>query len=193
MHFNTDVLVSCSSVSLSTHTKDRVCRVTNTNIPSTWQQTNKNSLAGKSTEIWLHKKCSHGQRGFILACSYSGCKNNLDTLVLKGILLSSGSHCRKNISTFTWMELFEVLISVHTNTQTRSFLLLLDSLLIHCVEIDSGLWCIIVVSANQITAVHERNPSGLQKRQQTFLSLPFSERDIQGGVKSEKRKTWLHV
>lgn len=77
----------------------------------------------------------------------------------------------KNISTFNWIELFEVLI---LQTQPPlSLLLQQDSLSIHCVEIDSGLWCIIVVSANQITAVHERNPLGSPKETADFSFSTF--------------------
>lgn len=92
------------------------------------------------------------------------------------------------------MEHFEVLVRTnilyrHTQTVSLRLPLLLDSLSLHCSEIDSSLWCIIVVSANQITAVHERNPLGSPKETADLFSLYlFSEPDTNGGVKSEKWK-----
>ena len=71
---------------------------------------------------------------------------------------------------------------------------MLDSLSICCVEIDLGLWCILVVSANQITAVHERNPLGSPTETADFFFLPlpfFSEPHIHRSVKNGKKKNMV--
>lgn len=66
-----------------------------------------------------------------------------------------------------------IIIYMHTQTVSAPLVLLFDRLSVRCVEIGSGLWCIIVVSANQITAAHERNPLGSPKETADFSFSTF--------------------
>lgn len=152
-------------------------------IQSRTHQTNKFPLVGKSTtDIWPQKTCSRGQSaGLFTACPHTGWENEWHLLAMKSIPLSAGSHIwHKYLNFYLNGTVWSINLSackhiLYRDTETVSLplLLLLDPLSIHCVEIDSGLWCIIVVSANQITAVHERNPPGSPKETADFSFTTF--------------------
>lgn len=171
-----DVLSSCSSAARA-HGGAASAGVTG--VLSTAHQTNKLSLARETSppKIWPHRICSRGQSFsasrllilifFFYAMSSRWLRDDC------GLELGPWSKpcgplapvMDRIVSTFTWEELNQPAYKHTVQTWTVSAHpttthLLLDLPSILCVEIDSGLWCIIVVSANQITAVHERNPLG---------------------------------
>ena len=171
-----DVLSSCSSAARA-HGGAASAGVTG--VLSTAHQTNKLSLARETSppKIWPHRISIRGQsfsasrllifNFFFYAMSSRWLRDDC------GLELGPWSKpcgplapvMDRIISTFTWEELNQPTYKHTVQTWTVSAHpttthLLLDLPSILCVEIDSGLWCIIVVSANQITAVHERNPLG---------------------------------